>query len=115
VESGLALLQRVAAGSPPPPSKLRPGVPRDLETVCLKCLHVEPGARYDSAMSLARDLAAWLEGRPIQARRHGRAERLALWVRREPRLAALSALSLLALLALPSLGVWVWMRSAAQA
>jgi WD40 repeat protein len=109
-DAPLATLQRILYDSPTPLRQARPDAPRDLETIALKCLEKQPSRRYDSAAALARDLRAWLDGRPIQARRHSALERLALWARREPRLAAVSALAALALLALPALFVWFSMR-----
>ncbi|MFO0959562.1 MAG: serine/threonine-protein kinase, partial [Isosphaeraceae bacterium] len=85
-----------------PPRELDRQVDRDLEAVCLKCLQKDPSSRYDSAEAFARDLARWREGRPVHARRAGRSERLARWVRREPWQAALAGL----LLACQGLGAW---------
>jgi eukaryotic-like serine/threonine-protein kinase len=89
-----------------PPSRLNDKVPRDLETICLKCLHKEPGRRYASAAALADDLRRFGEGRPIQARPVGRGERLWRWGRRNPTAAAL-LLTALALVGLAS-GGGVW-------
>jgi WD40 repeat protein/tRNA A-37 threonylcarbamoyl transferase component Bud32 len=74
-----------------PPRQLAPNVPRDLETICLKCLEKEPGKRYATAGCLAEDLRCFLENRPIQARRTGEIERFARRCRRNPLVTALIA------------------------
>ncbi len=76
---------------PPSPRRLRAEVPRDLETVCLKCLQKEPARRYADCQALADDLRRWLEGEPIAARRVGRIESAVKWVRRNPVVARLLA------------------------
>jgi WD40 repeat protein/tRNA A-37 threonylcarbamoyl transferase component Bud32 len=86
-------LLQVLEDEPVPPSRRRPGVPRDLEVICLKCLIKEPGKRYASAEALADELERWLSGEPIRTRRCGRGERLVLWARRRPAAAALVAVS----------------------
>jgi tetratricopeptide (TPR) repeat protein len=75
---------------PTPPRRLVPGVPRDLETICLACLRKSPEMRYGSAALLAADLARFLEGRPIAARPVGPVERLRKWARRRPGTAAMA-------------------------
>jgi serine/threonine-protein kinase len=92
---------------PASPSQLNAKVPRDLETICLKCLHKEPGRRYASAAALADDLKRFGEGRPILARRLGWGERLWRWGRRNPAAAALVA-TMLALVGLALAGgLWL--------
>src|SRR5262245_49219376 len=81
-------LRRVIEEEPVPPRRLRPELPRDLETICLKCLHKDPQKRYASAEELAGRLRLFLEGRPIPDRPTGKAERLWRWCRRNPALAA---------------------------
>src|SRR5262249_49802630 len=90
-ESALETLRQVVAHEPVAPSRLRPKLPGDLETICLKCLHKEPSRRYASAAALAEDLQRFLENRPIQARRSSVVERYARWARRHPGIAVLGA------------------------
>ena len=97
---------RVLTDDPVPPRRLRPKVPRDLETICLHCLRKAPRQRYPSADVLADDLQRYLDDKPIRVRPAGAGERLVKWARRRPTAAALVAVSLLA--ALAGLGVWGW-------
>ncbi len=76
-------VQQVLHAEPAPPTRSRPDVPRDLETVCLKCLEKQPGRRYASALELADDLARFLEGQPVAAVPLGEAERLARLAERD--------------------------------
>ncbi|MEO8428698.1 MAG: protein kinase, partial [Verrucomicrobiota bacterium] len=87
----LATLELVREQEPLSPRGIRPGINRDLETICLKCLRKEPDRRYDSALALAEDLERWLEGQPILARPVAPLERLWLWTRRKPVTAGLTA------------------------
>jgi serine/threonine-protein kinase len=91
-QTPLQILHLVLENEPLPPARVRQGIPRDLEVICLKCLHKDPQKRYGSAEGLAADLRRWLGGEPILARPVGRVERLAKWARRRPTAAALAAL-----------------------
>jgi eukaryotic-like serine/threonine-protein kinase len=76
-DSWNATIEQVIHDEPVPPTRLHPDVPRDLETICLKCLEKEPGRRYASAAELAADLGLFLEGRTVAAVPLGASERLA--------------------------------------
>jgi tetratricopeptide (TPR) repeat protein/predicted Ser/Thr protein kinase len=104
----LDTLAQVRTQEPVPPSSLQPKVPRDLETICLKCLQKEPLRRYDSAEALGEDLERFLRHEPIRARTVSAWERLVRWRRRNPAVAAL-----LAILAV-GLVVSVWLAILAQ-
>ena len=89
------VLLRVAETPPLPPRRLNPRVDRDLETVCLKCLEKSPAKRYGCAGELGEDLARWLAGRPVEARRVSHWERARRWCCRYPLLSGLAAMVLL--------------------
>jgi serine/threonine protein kinase len=99
-ETPMDTLAQVMSVDPLPPSRLQPKCPRDLETICLKCLQKEPSRRYTRAQDLAVDLHRFLEGEPIRARRVGPAERAWKWVKRHPAVALLVALLLATLIGL---------------
>jgi WD40 repeat protein len=84
-------LRQVMHESPIPPRQRRPDIPRDLETICLKCLRKEPDKRYASALALAEDLQLFLAGEPILGRPLGRLERGYRWCRRNLAVATLMA------------------------
>ncbi|MCW5556752.1 MAG: protein kinase [Verrucomicrobiae bacterium] len=107
-------LQQVLHNEPVSPRLLNATVPRDLDTLCLKCLHKEPHRRYATAADLAADLARFEAGEPVQARPVSRAERGLLWSRRNPALAMVSAALAMALI-VGSVSVLVqWRRAEAS-
>ncbi len=112
-ESDLEILLRARADEPVPPRRLRPGVPRDLETICLKCLEKEPPKRYAGCATLAEDLRRFRDGRPILARPVGRLARAWRWGRRNPREAVLAALVSVLLLG-GAAGAWLAERRRAD-
>jgi tetratricopeptide (TPR) repeat protein len=93
----LETVRQVLSSEPVPPRRLQPGVPRDLETICLKCLHKEPARRYATAEELADDLRRFQAREPIVARPVGRLERAWKWARRRPAAAALLGVVVLGL------------------
>jgi serine/threonine protein kinase len=99
-DSALDTLVLVRTQDPLPPSRLRPRVPRDLETICLKCLHKDPHDRYATAQALADDLRRFLAALPIHARPTPAWERAIKWMRRRPAVAALVGAGVLGSLAL---------------
>jgi eukaryotic-like serine/threonine-protein kinase len=91
----LETVDLVKRQEPVPPRRLNPRIPRDLEIICLKCLHKDPLRRYPSSASLAIDLRSWLDGRPISARPVSMAEKTWRSCRRRPVIAALAAMLVL--------------------
>jgi WD40 repeat protein len=108
-------LQQVITEEPVPPSRLQSRTPRDLETICLKCLAKQPAGRYGSAAELADDLERFLRHVPIVARPVGGAERLLKWARRRPWPAALLVVSVLGTVALIALGLGLWYNAEQRA
>lgn len=86
-----SLIRRVMEGGTPPPRKIDPRIPRDLETIVVKAVAREPQDRYASAQAMADDLQRYLEDRPLLARRATPGERLRRWCRRNPTVAGLTA------------------------
>jgi TolB-like protein/Flp pilus assembly protein TadD len=93
-EHALKTIQQATEKSAPKLRSLAPGLDRDLETVCAKCLERDPNARYRSAGELADDLERWLQGRSIVARPVSPPVHLWRWVRRNPLVAQMAALLL---------------------
>ena len=94
-----ATLSQVLNDSPVLPHKLVPRIPRDLETICLKCLEKKPDSRYATAADLADDLRRFLDGAPVQARRLGLIARSWRWCRKRPVVSTMSAVAICSLLA----------------
>jgi tetratricopeptide (TPR) repeat protein len=83
-ETPFDTLLQVVSSDPVPVRQLQPKIPRDLETICLKCLQKDRRRRYASALALAEDLDRFHNHEPIQARRVGSLERAGRWMRRRP-------------------------------
>ena len=113
-ETAVDTVVQVLSQEPVPPARLNPRVPRDLETICLKCLHKEPFRRYASAAALAEDLRCFLQDKAIAARPEGRLERLARGARRRPTLVVGLAAGVLLATALAGGGLWVSTERAAN-
>jgi tetratricopeptide (TPR) repeat protein len=109
-ETALDTMQLVRNEEPVPPRRLQPKAPRDLETICLKCLEKDPGRRYASAEALADDLGRYLRHEPIHIRPASRAERLLKWARRRPAVAALTGCLILLVLGLAAEAIWHTIR-----
>jgi tetratricopeptide (TPR) repeat protein len=111
---GRMVLTQVLEDEPRPPRRLDDGIPRDLETICLKAMTKEPAGRYATAADLAADLGRFLAGQPVHARPLRPAGKLWRWCRRKPVLASLGA-ALVLVTALGSAAVtWQWWRAEAN-
>jgi predicted Ser/Thr protein kinase len=106
-------IHQLIYADPVSPRHLVPKVPRDLETICLKCLQKKPQRRYRSAGELADDLESWLAGKPIKARPMGRLERLGKWVSRHRLAAAVLGLMIVTDLAGVLAATLAWRRAEA--
>ncbi|WP_020465699.1 protein kinase domain-containing protein [Singulisphaera acidiphila] len=113
--SVLGTLEQVLSREPIAPRRLQPAVPRDLETICLKCLQKEPRRRYASAAQLAEDLERYLDGRAIMARPTGWVDRCWKWSRRRPAVALLSAATVAVTILSFILIAWQWRRAEYEA
>jgi WD40 repeat protein/tRNA A-37 threonylcarbamoyl transferase component Bud32 len=111
--TSLDTMLQVLTDEPVSPRRLLSGLPRDLETICLKCLAKRPAQRYASAGALADDLRRFLGGEPIQARPVGGWERAWKWCRRHPAVSALTAAVVLVAALGFGLVTWKWQAALA--
>ncbi|MEM6777621.1 MAG: protein kinase [Planctomycetota bacterium] len=109
------LLLQLLNDEPPNPRRLNPGIHRDIETICLKCLEKPREKRYETAAALADDLQRYLDHRPIAARRIGALGRGLRWCKRKPVVASLSLGFLLALIAGTATSSFFAIRASANA
>ncbi len=107
----LDTLSLIRDRDPVPPRTSQPRTPRDLETICLKCLAKSPHERYPTAAELAADLERFLQGAPIRARRPAWHEKTWRWCRRKPAVATLAASLLVTVLAGFAGIVWQWRQA----
>jgi tetratricopeptide (TPR) repeat protein len=110
----LETLELVRNQEPLPPRQFQPGIPRDLETICLKCLQKEPAKRYGGTEALVEDLRHFLAGEPINARPVSRTERAWRWCKRNPRVAMLSAVIAMLLVTAGAALTALWVSSSRQ-
>jgi serine/threonine-protein kinase len=113
-ETILETVQQVIEREPVRPRPLKPGVDRDLEIICLRCLEKRPQDRLRSAEVVAEELELWLAGKPIRLRSTSTPEKILKWVRRRPAVAALLGVSAVAMLALVGVGVGLWYSAQLQ-
>lgn len=111
--SVLDTLEQVRSQEPVSPRRLQPAIPRDLETICLKCLNKDPKRRYAGADELAEDLDRFSDGLTIRARPAGPAETAWKWARRRPSVALLSAATVLVTVLSFVLVFWQWQAEVA--
>ena len=113
--SALETLDLVRHSEPVPPSRLQPGLPRDAETICLRCLAKDYTRRYPSAEAFADDLKRFLAGDPILARPTGWVERGSRWARRNRLVASLAIAVVVLLLGGFSGMAFLWVRAQTEA
>ncbi len=112
-ETASEMVLLLISQDPVPPSRLNAKVPRDIETICMKCLEKDPSRRYATAGELAADLGRFLNGEPVKARPVGAMERSLRWVRRRPSQATLLAGTTVLAISLIGGGSWfLWQRTA---
>ena len=106
----LAAANQAQRREPSPPSSVGVRVDRDLETICLKCLEIDPVRRYGSAKELADDLERWFNDLPIKARPTNLAERALKWTRRNPATAMLASMGVGGFIVLAAFGFAHWLH-----
>ena len=111
----LETVMQVINNEPVAPRQLQPGIPVDLETICLKALQKDPVARYENCGAMADDLRRFLNGEPILARPISRVQRAYRWCRRNPRIAVPSGLAGLFIFLTALISSWAWAVTSAQA
>jgi serine/threonine protein kinase len=109
------LINQVIHDDPPSPRTLSSRVPRDLETIALKCLEKAPDKRYPTAAALATELRRWLRGEPILARPITRVERAWRWARRNPTTATLTSGILALSIGIAAISTAAWFRASNDA
>ena len=105
-KSALETIHQVLQHDPPNPCTIVPGIPRDLEAICLKCLRREPQDRYRTSQELADDLRRFLENRPVVARPRSVSTTVYRWSRRNPVVVALLLTVILAVISLLVGSLW---------
>jgi serine/threonine-protein kinase len=104
--SSLEILKNVILEDPPPPRKLAPSTPVDLEIICMKALSREPGRRYATAREMAEDLSRFLAGKPILARRPTAAYRASRFVKAHRTVVTVAAIALAAVAGIGAFALW---------
>jgi tRNA A-37 threonylcarbamoyl transferase component Bud32/tetratricopeptide (TPR) repeat protein len=111
----LDTILQVMNNEPVPPRQLQPGIPVDLETICMKALQKDQSVRYSSCKELAEDLRRFIDGKPILARPISRMERVVRWCKRNPTVAIPSVAAGFFFVATTFISTWAWQESAANA
>jgi len=114
-DSPIKTVMQVIKNEPVAPRQMQPGIPEDLETICLKSLQKDPAARYSSCQDLQDDLERFLRGEPILARPISRFQRALRWCRRNPAIAIPSISAAILLVAVAVISTLAFFKSEAQA
>ena len=114
-DSAIETVMQVINNDPVSPRDMQPGLPVDLETICMKSIQKDAILRYGSCREMADDLERFLNGEPILARPISRIERAIRWCRRNPKVAIPSAVASLFIVATAVISTWAWSTTSAQA